>query len=289
MPPDKFSAVWVSHTSLTAFQHCPRSYFLAHVYKDPHTHHKIKLMSPSLALGQAVHTVLESLSTLPVGTRFKLPLVDRFHQVWQPLTGLQGGFSGPEEESRFYARGEAMLRRVQTHPGPLTNLAVKIKADLPYYWLSEADNIILCGKLDWLEYLPDQDAVHIIDFKTGKSEEESSSLQLPIYYLLATKCQARPVVKASYWYLALSDELTPKNLPADIAHQESEILEVAKKMKLARQLNRFKCPKGAAGCRYCRPFETVIQGQATLVGTNDYGQDVYITPAPAAALDSDIL
>ena len=70
-----------------------------------------------------------------------------------------------------------MLQRVIKHPGPVAKLAVKIKQDLPYYWLSEEDNIILCGKIDWLEYLPDQDGVHIIDFKTSKYDEAPQSLQ----------------------------------------------------------------------------------------------------------------
>lgn len=181
-----------------------------------------------------------------------------------------------------------MLRRVELNPGPLSNLAVKINADLPQYWLSESDNIILCGKLDWLEYLPEADAVHIIDFKTSQKEEVDNSLQLPIYYLLATKCQKRPVAKASYWYLSFSDTLTPKVLPTDIAESESQILKTAKAMKLARTLNRFKCPKGSVGCHHCQPFEAIIQGKATFVGTNDYQQDIYVA-GTADNEDSEIL
>jgi RecB family exonuclease len=141
--------------------------------------------------------------------------------------------------------------------------------------LSEPDNIILCGKIDWMEYLPDQDAVHIIDFKTSKKEEESSSLQLPIYHLLVNRCQQRRVAQASYWYLELNDELTSKELP-DLAIAEAEILQIAKKLKLARQLERFKCPQGEDGCFHCRSMEKIVRGQAELVGTNDFGQDIYI-------------
>lgn len=286
--PDKFAATWVSHTSLSAFKKCPRAYYLAHVYKDPKTLHKIKLISPSLSLGQAIHTVLESLSILPTDSRFAIPLVDKFNQYWPQVSGLKGGFQDEDEEKRFRARGEAMLRRAQTHPGPLANLAVKIKAELPYYWLSEADNIILCGKIDWLEYLPSEDAVHIIDFKTSQKEEEGSSLQLPIYYLLATKCQHRPVAKASYWYLSLKDTLSPKPLPEASEATEAEILKTAKEIKLARSLNRFKCPLGDNGCRYCHTLETVLQGKATFVGTNEYNQDIYVA-AKSDELESEIL
>jgi len=152
---DKYTATWVSHSSISDFLKCPRVYYLKNVYKDPRTGHKIQLMSPPLALGQAVHEVLESLSLLPKDTRFDKPLPERFEKAWQKISGERGGFSDKEEEERYKKRGQAMLERVVKDPGPLKNLAVKIKMDLPYFWLSKEDNIILCGKVDWLEYLPE--------------------------------------------------------------------------------------------------------------------------------------
>jgi RecB family exonuclease len=150
---------------------------------------------------------------------------------------------------------------------------VKIQKDLPYFWLSDEDNIILCGKIDWLEYLPETDSVHIIDFKTGRSEENEDSLQLPIYRLLVHECQHRQTTKASYWYLNNDDSLTEKSLP-DIEESRKRILEVAKKIKLARQLQHFKCPKD--GCYSCAPMEEIYSRQAELVGTDEYNYDVYI-------------
>jgi len=45
--------------------------------------------------------------------------------------------------------------------------------------------------VDWLEYKEETDSVRIIDFKTGKFDEDPDSLQLPIYYLLATHTQTK--------------------------------------------------------------------------------------------------
>lgn len=274
--PDKYSAVWVSHTSISDFNKCPRAYYLNNVYRDPTTHHKIQLMSPPLALGQAVHEVLESLSVLPTQERFSRSLIERFQDAWKKISGKRGGFLSDEEEQRYKQRGEAMLRRVMEHPGPLKNKAVKIKVDLPSYWLSEEDEIMLCGKVDWLEYLPDQDAVHVIDFKTSKREEDVASLQLPIYHLLVHNTQHRKVAKASYWYIANNDDLTEKTLPdLELAHQQ--VLEVAKRIKVQRKLGVFKCTKGGEdGCFACRPLERIIRGEAELVGLSDLKQDVYI-------------
>ena len=274
MPPDKYSAVWVSHTSISDFLRCPRAYFLKNVYRDPKNNHKIKLMSPSLALGQAVHEVVESLSVLPKEKRFSEPLLEKFDKVWKKIEGSRGGFHNSDNEYQYKHRGQEMLRRIMNHPGPLTGLSVKIQMDLPYFWLSEEENIILCGKIDWLEYLPETDSVHIIDFKTGKSDEEAESLQLPIYHLLVHHCQKRPVSKASYWYLDRNDELTEKKLPA-LDEAEKNIMDVALKIKLARQLGRFKCPQGD-GCPACRPFEAILKGEAELVCEDNFHYDVYI-------------
>ena len=286
MPGDKFTAVWVSHTSICDFLTCPRAYYLKNVYRDPKTRHKIKLMSPPLALGQAVHEVIEALSVLPTADRFKESLVIKFENVWKKVSGRRGGFLNAEVEASYKKRGEEMLLRVMKNPGPLANPAVKIKEALPYFWLSEEKNIILCGKIDCLEYLPEIDSVHIIDFKTSKNEENDDSLQLLIYHLLVTRTQKRPVAKASYWYIDKSDELTPRILP-DLAVAEQKILDIAIQIKTARQLQRFKCPYD--GCRCCEPMEAIIRGEAEYVGVDEYNADVYIISSSAEEDDSMIL
>lgn len=289
MPADKYTAVWVSHTSISDFLKCPRAYYLKNVYRDPATKHKIKLMTPALALGQSVHEVLESLSQIQKGSRFNEPLPVKFDKAWEKVKGERGGFPSDEVEYTYKKRGIDMLARVYNHPGPINNLSVKIQMDLPYYWLSEEENIILCGKVDWLEYFPETGSVHIIDFKTGKIQEEESSLQLPIYSLLVNHCQKRKTTKASYWYLAESDTLTEKTLP-DLEEAEKKILEIARQVKLARQLNRFKCPQGEDFCFACRPFEKILKKEAKLVGQDEYGADVYIIDkAEAENRDGEIL
>ena len=271
---DKYSAVWVSHSSISDFQKCPRSYFLKNLYRDPRTGHKIALTSPSLSLGSAVHEVLESLSVLPVADRFKEPLHPKYKAVWSKYAGIKGGFESSEQELKYFLRGQEMLQRVTDHKGPLQEKAVKIRVDLPSYWLSEEDSIILCGKLDWLEYDELSDSIKILDFKTGKNEERPDSLQLPIYYLLATNCQSREVKGASYWYLARDDMPRAQVLP-NLEKSKAIILKLAKNIKLARSLDRFKCTEGEGGCKHCQPFEAILSGKASFVGTDNYDRDVY--------------
>ena len=273
---DKYKSVWVSHSSIADYLACPRAYYLRNVYKDPNTNHKVTVVTPSLSLGQAVHEVIESLSTLPVENRFDIPLLEKLDLVWKKVEGKRGGFSDIQEEGEYKERAKQMLKRVSSHPGPILKKAVKIptgELNLPNFYLSEEDDIILCGKIDWLEYIEDTDSVHIIDFKTGKNEEDENSLQLPIYLLLATNTQKRPVTKASYWYLNKNDDLTEKELP-NLLESKEKILTIARRIKLARQLNHFVCPKG--GCMKCRPLERVLRGEAERVGVSDTNQDIFV-------------
>ncbi len=272
MPQDKYSAIWVSNSSISDFLSCPRLYYLRNVYKDPATNHKVNIINPSLALGQIVHEVLEDLSILKVEDRFKESLLDKYNLSWGKVAGKLGGFRNKDEEEAVKERGEKMLKRVIDNPGPILNKAIKINKDLPNYYLSEADNIILCGKIDWLEYMPDE-SLHIIDFKTGRNDENPNSLQLPIYCLLVENCQKRLVSKASYWYLERDDALTNKSLP-DKAQALDSVLEIAKKVKQTRLIGEYICKKG--GCFACLPFEAIINNQAEFVGVGGYNQDLYI-------------
>jgi ATP-dependent helicase/DNAse subunit B len=271
---DKYTAIWVSHSSISDYLKCPRSYYLKNVYRDPKTQHKVVLMSPPLALGQAVHDVVESISKRAVEDRLSTPLLEVYEDAWKAVAGKLGGFRDASEEETYKVRGARMIKRLSDHPGPIQKKAIKIRQDLPYFWLSEEDNIILCGKIDWLMYVPESDSVHIIDFKTGKFDEDASSLQLPIYYLLASNCQNRTVMKASYWYLGRDDEPLEVRLPS-MEDAAKRVMEIAKKVALARKLERFVC-KNRDGCRACKPYEAILSGQATFVGVGGYRQDIYI-------------
>lgn len=275
--------VWVSHSSISDFLKCPRCYFLRNVYKSKATNRKMTLMSPPLALGQAVHEVIESLSSLPREDRFKVPLLEKFEKSWEKVAGEKGGFKGKEEEEKYKERGKEMISRVVQNPGVLLNKAVKIKPrdengevsdfPLPRYKISEEDNIILCGKIDWLEYIEDNDSVHIVDFKTGKNEEDENSLQLLIYFLLAKNCQKFNVGKASYWYIERDDAPVAIGLPSEDEAKE-KVLSVAKRIKLARQLGLLSCSKG--GCFACLPFEAVLRGEGKFVGVSESNQDIFV-------------
>lgn len=275
---DKYSAVWVSHSSMGDFLKCPRAYYLHNVYKDPKTKRKISLVNPYLSLGLAVHTTLEALKNIPVEERMRKDLLSDFEKAWLEVSGKKGGFKSDAEEADFKERGRAMVERVVKNPGPITKRTVRLKESHnnmpPNFILSEEENIILCGLIDWLEYIEEDDSVRILDFKTGKHDEDEDSLQLPIYLLLLNALQKRKVSGASYWYLDREDK--PVNMPLpNIEQSKEKVLAVAKQVKEAREKKIFNCPKGEKGCFACKPFEAILNGKAEYLGVGGFGQDIY--------------
>ncbi len=273
MAPDKFKAVWLSHSSIGDFLRCPRLYYLRNIYKDPLTGHKITRVEPALTLGGVVHDVIESLSVLPASERMNAPIMAQFELLWKEVSGKKGGFKTMVDELSYKERGRLMLQRIIEHPGPLLEKAIKIQEDLPAYWLSEDENLMLCGKIDWLIYKEETDSVHILDFKTGKYEEKEDSLQLPIYHLLVKNTQKRAVTGASYWYIAKEDTPREVVLPSLVEAHE-KILTLGRRIKLARQLEKFECKDN--GCRYCEPLEAIKNGKGEKVGESKIRQDLYI-------------
>lgn len=231
-------------------------------------------MQPALALGQIVHKVIESLSVLPVEKRFEKSLLDLYEFFWKDVSGDLGGFHSTENEESVKEQGRKMLGRVKDYPGPLLQKAIKIRQDLPYFWLSEEENIILCGKIDWLEYHEEENSVKIIDFKTGKYDEDPNSLQLPIYHLLVKNCQTKNIKGAAYWYLNRDNVPLNIDLPS-LDESLKRVSDIANHIALARKFERLLC-KRKGGCISCNQYEAIIAGKGKFVGVNDYRQDIYI-------------
>jgi len=278
MAKDKYGAVWVSHSSMGDFLKCPRAYYLHNVYKNPQTSKKVSIVSPAMSLGVAVHEVLEGLINFKAEERLKQPLLEQYETAWAKVTGRRGGFCSSEEECGMKERGKKMLEKVVADPKMLTDKAIKMAEGHngmpPNIYLSEDDNIILCGKIDWLQYIPEDDSLKVVDFKTGKHEEDDESLQLPIYQLLLDKLQKRKISGAEYWYLE-EGKIIKKKLPT-VEESFEKVIKVAKQVAEARAKKEFKCPRGEQGCFACKPYEKIIRGEAEFLGNGEYGQELYL-------------
>lgn len=279
---DKFSAVWVSNSSINDFLSCPRLYYLHNMYKDPKSRNKINLISPALSLGLAVHNTLEGMKNLPIADRIRKDWLSDFEVEWKKVSGLQGGFEKEEIENTFKEKGCEMINRVIINPGPLTKKTVRIpKVDgdmIPNFFLSEKENIILCGLIDWIEYIEADDTLRVIDFKTGKQDEKATSLQLSIYVMLLTALQKRRVSSTAYWYLARHNH--PVEIPfPNMEKAEKEILNIALNIKHARMQKNLQCPNGKEGCFACKPYEAILNGKAKYIGLGEFKRDSYYLPS----------
>jgi len=270
---DKYTAIWVSHSSMNDFLKCPRAYFLRSIYKNENGR-KINVVSPALSLGSAVHDTLEGLLNYKAEERARQPLLDQFEENWKKYSGKMGGFKSVDEEAEAKARGRAMIERVSKNMGPLLEKAVKLPEHQnnmpPNFFLSEEKNIILNGKIDWLQYVEADNSVRVIDFKTGKNDEDKDSLQLPIYCLLLSAEQKRKVSGVYYWYIERSDAPTQMPMPNTETAKE-KIITIAEKIKIAKAVgeNAFVCPRKGMKCFACGPFEKILKGEAELVKVDE--------------------
>jgi ATP-dependent helicase/DNAse subunit B len=286
---DKYSTVWLSHSSTSDFKKCPRLYFIRNVWKNQNGR-KVNIVSPAMSLGSAVHGVIEPLALLKTEDRFKQDLLKIYEEVWQKFSGRMGGFLDTETELGYKEKGKKMIENVIANKGPLANKTVKFYDGdfIPNIYLSEEENIILCGLVDWVEYLPATDSLRVIDFKTGKNDEKEDSFQLPIYKILVEALQKRKVTEAAYWYLEREKKLSKKEMiEEDIELIKEEILKIGKDIKARKESaknkeeleNNFKCVQG--GCRFCKEFELIRNyiadtDEVEYVGVGEYKQDLYM-------------
>lgn len=267
------NAIFISPSTIADFNKCPQLYFYRNVYRSPRGL-KIQIINPNLALGQAIHDTLEIFVRLPVGERTKDQLLSKFEFSWSSLSGEKGGFSSEIEEKEYRNRALAMLERFYKNKHFQEAEMVKIPG---FPKLELGNDIILTGKLDWLE--KDERGYHLIDFKTGKNEEKESSQQLPIYAVLVNGIFKGEEVRASFWYLGKDDDFTPFTLP-EVSKTTEYLKNKGEIIKMVRQTQSFRCQSGGESCWACRDMLAIAQGKGKLVNMDPVNrkQEIYILP-----------
>ncbi len=250
------SKIWISHTGLNNFKNCQRSYYYNHLYRNPKTGKKIQIVSPYLSLGSAVHEAIEEGKGED--------LLKRFEKIWKKYQGKKGGFAYKKQEEHFKKRGVKMIKVAQKSQ-VFKNPNFDVTDSLPKMPLFK--DVFLVGSIDWAEILPDK-SLHIIDFKTGKNKEKEASLQLFIYYLLASYNYKKKIKKTSYWYLAKDKEPTPKKI-TDIEKKLNSLKKQALQIKKAVLKNDFSCTSPYNNCYSCSQFDKIFSGEAEYVGCDE--------------------
>lgn len=251
-----FNKVWISHTGLNDFQACHKAYYYRHIYRNPKNNKKIQIVNPYLSLGSAVHEAIEEDK--------KENLLERFENIWKKYEGKRGGFAYSKQEKEFKKRGVEMIKNAQKSK-ILKKPTFPTNGTFPKLTLFK--NVDLVGSIDWIEVLPDG-SLHIIDFKTGKNEEKEDSLQLYIYYFLASHSYKKKVKKVSYWYLDKDSEPVTKQIK-NPEKALDKIKKQAREMQKTILSNKFPCTSDYNNCFYCKEFNDIFSGLAEYVGIDD--------------------
>lgn len=266
------NAVFISPSSISSFKSCPQAYYYSSVYKNPKTGLKIQLINPKLALGGTVHSILAQFLFRLGGDRTRDQLNNIMNRFWADIAGEKGGFSSKEEEDKYKERALKMLEIFWGNDHFRVIQPVKMP-DFPKVDLGE--DLILTGKLDWIEKEDDKN-YHIVDFKTGEKEEGGDSLQLPIYAVLAANYLKFPNIKASYWYLNRDTDFKQIDLP-EIKDTIHELKQIGLIIKNSRLTQSFRCGSGYESCWVCKDLIEITKGKCKLVSV-DYNrkQEIYI-------------
>ncbi len=154
------NAVFISPSTLADFDRCPQLYYYRSVYRNPKTNLKIQIITPALALCQTVHDTIDRFVSEATVDKSFSELEKIYEWFWQQIAGEKGGINSSEFEKSYKDRGTEMLNRFYKNEHYHTVKPTKLP-NFPK--LEMGDDIILTGKVDWIE---DKGAFfHIVDFE----------------------------------------------------------------------------------------------------------------------------
>ncbi len=261
-------AILISHTSLTDYLKCPRSFYLKNIYRDPRQGYKLQIASPNLTLGAIIHDTIKWYLEAEVKPT-KEETVKKFRNLWCKYRLKKGGFSSAQEEATYGKRGLKMLDNFLSHVSILEPCAPFLH--FPKFKL--IDNVILFGNMDFIGKCKDG-TLHVVDFKTGIHDEDSA-LQLNIYAILAEANLQIPVSKASFWYLDRDDG--PKSIVLDPLDGQIEWLrQKGLELKISIKEGNWICVKSPDLCRDCQSYQAILEGKGEYLFADDaFKKEVY--------------
>ena len=222
---------------LKMFETCPQQY--KYVYIDDLAD-EYKTAKPYLTMGAHVHNALKDFYE-------KLEPKDRDYRNLEKLLRKRwlenrSGFAGQDDERRWGTKALKMLK-LYVHKNDVTKTPSMLE---DYYDADIAEDVKVLGRIDRVD--EDEAGYHVIDYKTGKfNEEDISDLQLVIYAMIMAANIKKPIYKASYLYLT-EDKWYSLDIDESLYEDAREkVLEEVEKIKQEKeflpQMNKY--------CRTC--------------------------------------
>ena len=259
-----FSKIY-SPSKIEIFSKCPKSYHFH--YLDPvysRMKNELKKRPDNIwkfyTLGKAVHNAITLFYYLPPKERTESRLLENLKETWRsevlwdkkPPLGKWGGFKTVEGERNSYRQAISMLKNFLK--------MAKIEPEIEYLptqnfrrSMDDYINLItplneefdISGKFDLITG-ENNESLRIIDFKTGKSEDDDG-FQLRFYKILTEAKFRRPVEKASLYFLK-----TGSKKEFDLGKEKTEKIkeEVLEKIRMIKTAKNFE-PKPSKLCRFC--------------------------------------
>lgn len=227
----------VSPFKLNLYKTCPQQY--KYVYIDDIAD-QYKTAKPYLTMGAHVHNALKDF--------FELEDVNR--RTWATLEALlrkrwrenRNGFASRDEET-LYGKKAIQMLKVFVHENDITARPLLLE---DYYETSLGSEVKLLGRIDRVD--EDADGVHVIDYKTGKpNEEKFDPLQLAAYAMIISAKLKKPVRKASFLYLQTN--LWQSVEPSDELYQDT-VDRIMQEISQIQNEREFR-PTPNPFCRSC--------------------------------------
>ena len=222
---------------LNMYETCPQQYkftyidYIADQYKTP---------KPYLTMGAHVHNALKDFYE-------KVEPANRTYEVLEQLlrkrwTENRQGFLDKDDEHEWGVKALQMLK-LYTFKQDVTKQPLLLEN---YYDMDLTDDIKVIGRIDRVDQ--DAEGLHVIDYKTGKFDEnEVSDTQLIMYAMITHANQQVPVYKASYLYLA-TNQWYSIDISEDLYEPISEeLIDQVEKIKADQKMT----PRISSRCKHC--------------------------------------
>lgn len=219
------------------YETCPQQYKFTYV---DHLADQYKQPKPYLTMGAHVHNALKDFYEQYEPQERNWEVIDELlHKRWREN---RKGFTDIADEREWGMRAQQMLKQFV-----LKNDVTKDPVMLEdYYDMDLSEDVKVIGRIDRVD--EDAEGLHVIDYKTGKFDEDDvSDLQLVIYSMIVSANDKRPVYKASFLYLP-TNQWYSIDVDSDMFEQAAEdimaqVEQIKHDTEMLPTVNKY--------CRHC--------------------------------------